>query len=58
MEEILTKACRHQLHDLGPLSHRRHEIALSAHVGIELDVVPVLILVLKESGVEKNVGTG
>src|SRR3981189_3151543 len=55
MEEVLIKPCRHQFHHPCPLPHCRHQIAFSAHGGIELDVVPVLVLVLKESGVEKNV---
>jgi hypothetical protein len=58
MEEVLIKPCRHQFHHPCPLSHCRHQIAFSAHRGIKLDVVPVLILVLKEPGIEKNVRTG
>jgi hypothetical protein len=58
MEEVLIEAFCHQFHDPGPLSHCRHEIALSAHGGIKLNVVPALVLVLKESGIEENVCTG
>ena len=49
MEEVLAEACCHQLHDPFPLSYCRHEIALPAHVGVELDVVAVLILALEEA---------
>jgi hypothetical protein len=58
MEEVLMKPCRHQFHDSRPLPHRRHQIALSAHGGIELNVVPVFILALEKPGVEKNVCAG
>ena len=58
MEEVLTEACGHQLHDPFPLSYCGHEVALSAHLGIELDIVAVLVLVLEESGVEENVRAG
>ena len=58
MEDVLIKVCGHQFHHPCPLSHCRHEIAFSAHGGIELNIVPVLILALKESGVEKNVRAG
>ena len=55
MEEVLIKPCRHEFHRPCPLPHCRHQIAFSAHGGIELNVVPVLILVLKKAGIEKNV---
>jgi hypothetical protein len=58
MEEILTEAGRHLLHDLFPFAYCRHEIAFAAQGGKELNVVPVFILALKESGVEKNVRAG
>jgi len=58
MEEVLTEPGRHQLHGLFSLSYCCHEIAFSAHVGIELDVVAVLVLVLKEAGVEEDVCAG
>jgi hypothetical protein len=58
MEEVLIEAGRHLLHDLFPLSHCRHEIAFPAQGGKELNVVPVFILALKESSVEKNVRAG
>ena len=58
MEEVLIEACGHQLHRLFSLSYCRHEIAFPAHVGVELDVVAVLVLVLKEAGVEEDVGAG
>jgi hypothetical protein len=58
MEEVFLEACRHLLHDSFPLAHCRHEIALSADGGIELNVVPVLVLVLEESGVKKDVRAG
>ena len=55
MEKVLTEAFCHQSHDLFPLPYRRHQITLSAHSRIELNVVPILVLVLKETGIEKNV---
>src|SRR5260370_35442474 len=58
MEEILIKPCRHEFHRPCPVPHCRHQIAFSAHGGIELNVVPVFVLVSKESCVEKNVRTG
>src|ERR1700716_1584763 len=58
MEEVLIEPCRHQFHHPCPLPHCRHQIAFSAHGGVELDVVPVLVLVLKKAGVEKNVRPG
>jgi hypothetical protein len=58
MEEVLIEACCHQFHHPFPLSHGRHEIAFPANGRIELDVVPFLVLVLKEAGVEKDVRTG
>ena len=58
MKEVLIKVCRHEFHHPLPLSHCGHEITFSAHGGIELNVVPVLVLALKESGIEEDVGTG
>jgi hypothetical protein len=58
MEEVLIEAGCHLLHDLFPFPHGRHQIALPAQGGKELNVVPVFILALKESGVEKNVRAG
>ena len=55
MEEVLIKPCRHQFHHPRPLAHRRHQIAFPAHGRIELNVVPVFVLILKEPGIEKYV---
>src|ERR1700688_3625721 len=56
--EGLVEACGHELHDSFSLAYCGHEIAFFAQVGIELDVVAVLVLVLEESGVEEDVGAG
>src|SRR5438552_1185644 len=58
MAQILGKASCHQFHNPGPLPHGRHQIALPSHGGIELNIVPALILVLEESRVQKNVRPG
>lgn len=58
MAQVLIEACCHQLHHLGPLAYSGHEIALSAHGGVEVDVVAVLILALKEAGIKENVRAG
>ena len=58
MEEVLTETLGHQFHDPLPLTNRRHQIALSPQGRIELNVMPILVLVLKEAGIEKNVRPG
>ena len=58
MAEVSIEPCCHQIHHLGPLAYCRHEITLSAQGGVEVDVVAVLVLALKEAGVKENVCAG
>lgn len=58
MEEVLIEASCHQLHHARSFAYCGHQVALPAHGGVERNVVAVLVLGLKKSGVEKNVGAG
>jgi len=57
MEKVLTEASCHQFHNLLSLSHGGHQVAVPTHGGVERNIVAMLVLGLKESGVEKNVGS-